>query len=192
MYIPVSPSQWLEVLVVLSTAEFIRYTIAKMKGVAVASESKGGHIRKESMPSTVLGQIISPIHGLATFIPPLIYIGALVFNGFRQPEWIATFTLSTEMVDPTRRNALRIGACVTSFALKGFMNSIFEHLGEQWHAIGVGVTLTAISLVLIFCNSVARGPGLSRPVRMHGFVTQGTRELLSNAEPTSSDTKGTR
>ena len=190
MYITVSPSQWLEVLVVLSTAEFIRYTIAKMKGVAVASESKGGHIRKESMPSTFLGQIISPIHGLATFIPPLVYTGALVLNGFRQPEWIANFTLSTEMVDPTWRNALRIGACVASFALKSFMNSIFEHLGEQWHAIGVGAKLTVIPLVLIFCNSVARSLGLSRPVHMHGFVTQGTRESLSNTEHTLSDMKG--
>lgn len=178
-----SSPQWLEVLVVLSTGDYFRYIISRMKVLAVVSESKGGRIRPESMPPTFLGRIITPIHGLAIFIPPLIYVGALVLNGFRQPEWIARFTLSTEIVDSTWRNALRVLACVASFSLRSFTDSTSKHLGDQWHTIGVGMKLAVISLVLIFCNSVARSLGLSRPVRMHGFVTQGTGKLFSDATP---------
>lgn len=139
--LPLSPPQWLEALVVLSTADYIRYSIAKMKELAVVSESKGGRIRPESMPPTFLGRIITPIHALALFIPPLMYVGALVLNSFQPPEWMARFAFSAEMMDSTWRNALRVVACVASFALRSFMDSTFEHLGDQWHAIGVGIRI---------------------------------------------------
>ncbi|KAF8556491.1 hypothetical protein OG21DRAFT_1506402 [Imleria badia] len=134
--LPQPPPQWLEVLVVLSTADYFQYTISKMKALAVISESKGGRIRPESMPPTFLGRIISPIHGLAIFIPPLIYAGALALNRFQPPEWMAKFAFSDEMLDSTWKNALRAVACVASFSLRRFTNSIFEHLGDQWHFIG--------------------------------------------------------
>ncbi|KAH0833414.1 hypothetical protein J3R83DRAFT_12527 [Lanmaoa asiatica] len=134
--LPFSPPQWLEGLVVLSTIDYFRYTISMMKDIAVISESKGGRIRPESMPPTFLGRIISPIHGLAIFIPPLICVGALVLNRFQQPEWMARFAFSVEMMDSTWRNTLRVVACVASFSLRGLMERTFEHLGDQWHAIG--------------------------------------------------------
>ncbi|KAF8442102.1 hypothetical protein L210DRAFT_3611662 [Boletus edulis BED1] len=129
-------SQWPEVLVVLSTADYFRHTFAGIKQLAVISESRGGRIRPESMPSTFLGRIISPIHGLAIFIPPLVYVGALTLNRFQQPEWMARFAFSTEMIDSTQRSALRVVACAASFALKSLTDSAFQHLGDQWHAIG--------------------------------------------------------
>lgn len=147
-----SSPQWLEGLVVLSTAEYIRSAIAKMRELAIISESKGGRIRPESMPPTFLGWIITPIHGLAIFIPPLVYVGALVLNGFQPPEWMARFAFSSEMemMDSTWRNASRVVACIASFALKSLTKSTFKHLGDQWHAIGVsignGCCLTCLDL----------------------------------------------
>ncbi|KAF8124752.1 hypothetical protein EV363DRAFT_1353578 [Boletus edulis] len=134
--LPLSPSQWPEVLVVLSTADYFRYIITRVKQLAVISESRGGRIRPESMPSTFLGRIISPIHGLAIFIPPLVYVGALTLNRFQQPEWMARFAFSTEMIDSAQRSALRVVACAASFALRSFSDSTFKHLGDQWHTIG--------------------------------------------------------
>ncbi|KAG6372205.1 hypothetical protein JVT61DRAFT_7998 [Boletus reticuloceps] len=129
-------SQWPEVLVVLSTADYFRYIITRVKQLAVISESRGGRIRPDSMPSTFLGRFITPIQDIAIFIPPLVYVGALTLNRFQQPEWMARFAFSTEMIDATQRNALSVVACAASFALRSFLDSAFKHLGDQWHAIG--------------------------------------------------------
>ncbi|KAG6372204.1 hypothetical protein JVT61DRAFT_7997 [Boletus reticuloceps] len=135
--LPLSPSQWPEVLVVLSTADYFRHTITRIKQLAVISESRGGRIRPESMPSTFLGRIsMNPIPGLAIFIPPLVYVGALTLNRFQQPEWMARYAFSSEMVDSTSRDVLRVVACAASFALRSLTDSAFQHLGDQWHAIG--------------------------------------------------------
>lgn len=136
---PLSPPQWLEVLVVLSTTDYIRYTIGIVKTIAVASESKAGRIRPDRMPSMLLGRIISPIHGLATYVPPLIYVGALVLNRFEPPEWMARYALPSGMIDETWKNGLRVLACAASFGMKSVAESGLHHLGDQWHAIGVSV-----------------------------------------------------
>ncbi|KAI9455546.1 hypothetical protein HD554DRAFT_2030918 [Boletus coccyginus] len=133
---PTPSPQWLEGLVVLSTADYIRYNIAKIKDLAVISESKGGRVRPESMPPTFLGRIITPIHGLAILLPPLIYVSTLVLNRFEPPEWMARFAFSAEMLDPTWRNMLRVVACTASLTLRRFTDRVFEHLGDQWHTIG--------------------------------------------------------
>ena len=133
------PPQWLEALVVLSTVDYFRYTTSKIKTLAVVSESKGGRIRPESMPSTFLGRIVTPIHGLAFFVPPVVYAGALALNQFQPPAWMARFAFSNEMMDSTGRDALRVVACATSFALTHLTGRIFEHLGDQWHTIVVGI-----------------------------------------------------
>ena len=175
--LPVSPPQWLEVLVVLSTVDFLWHTIASVKSFAVISESKAGRIRPDSMPPTFMGRIITPIHGLATFVPPLVYIGVLVLNGFQQPEWLAKCTLSAELGNSTWGNALRVIACIASFASRPFMDTTLKHLGDQWHAIGVSVELAVILPILISCNSVVNGLGWLRPVLMHGFVIRATGTL---------------
>jgi len=131
-----SPPQALEALVVLSTGEYFRHSFAKISDLAVVSETKSGRIRTESMPPTFLGRIITPIHALAMFTPPLIYVGAVVLNGFRQPDWFAKFTFHTEMIDPTWKSALRVAACIASFALKRLTDRVYDHLGDQWHSIG--------------------------------------------------------
>ncbi|KAI9571890.1 hypothetical protein HD554DRAFT_2300241 [Boletus coccyginus] len=88
------------------------------------------------IPSMFLGRIITPIHGLAILLPPLIYVSTLVLNRFKPPEWMARFAFSAEMLDPTWRNMSRVVACATSLTLRSFEDCVFKHLGDQWHTIG--------------------------------------------------------
>lgn len=110
-----------------------------MKTIVINPESKGGRVRTETIP--ILDWIITPIYALATFVPPAVYIGALVSNNFRQPEWVAQFALSDEIagvrLDPAWKDVLRAGACVTGFSLKNLVDNAFYHLGEQCHSLGV-------------------------------------------------------
>ena len=135
----ISSTQVLEALVVFTAFDFFRYIGSTVKPIAVNAESKGGRIRAETMP--ILGQIVTHFHSPAAFVPPAVYIGALVLNKFRQPEWMAQFALSDEIagvrLDPAWKGALRVGACAAGLALKSLMDSAFHHLGEQWHFLGV-------------------------------------------------------
>ncbi|KAF8442115.1 hypothetical protein L210DRAFT_3644282 [Boletus edulis BED1] len=109
-----------------------------VKTIGPQAESKGRRVRPESMP--LLGRIVSPIHGLAAWMPPAVYIGALVLNKLRQPEWMTRFALPDEIVgvnlDPAWKSVLRAVACVAGFGLRSLADNVFQHLGEQWHSLG--------------------------------------------------------
>jgi hypothetical protein len=139
--LPVSSTRVLEAFVVFSTFDFFRYTRGIVRTIAVQAESKGGHVRVQTTP--FLGRIVTPIHALAAYIPPAVYIAALVLNKFRQPVWMTQFALSDEIagvrLDPAWKGLLRVGACVAGLALRNLLDSAFHHLGEQWHSLGVRV-----------------------------------------------------
>ena len=110
--VPLSSSQWLEVLIILSTVDYIQYTIAKVKTLTVASESKARRIQQGHMPSTYSGQIVTLIHGIATIALPVIYVGTLVLNQFHPPNpRMARYALPFEMRDSMCRSMLRVVAC---------------------------------------------------------------------------------
>jgi len=136
--LPVSCTQGLEALVVFSTIEYFWHIRGVVKTIATQAESKGGRVRQETIP--LLGRIVTPIHALAAWMPPVVYIGALVLNKFRQPEWMTRFALPDEIVgvnlDPARKGVLRAAACVAGFMLRSLTDSTFQHLGEQWHSLG--------------------------------------------------------
>ncbi|KAF8837061.1 hypothetical protein BDN67DRAFT_973480 [Paxillus ammoniavirescens] len=133
--VPISLSQGIEAIVVLTIANGLRYTITKVRSVAANAESKGGRIRPESIPTSFLARIVTPIQVLATFLPPVVYLSAVVLNGFQQPEWMAEFALSG-MVGSQWKNALRVLACFSNHLLRGIVDYVFNHLGEQWDAAG--------------------------------------------------------
>ncbi|KAF9223284.1 hypothetical protein BS17DRAFT_781620 [Gyrodon lividus] len=134
--LPISSSQGLEALVVLATLDSFRYIITEVKSLAVRSESKGGRIRPESLPTSLLGRIISPIFGYSFVATPAVYVGVVVLNGFRQPDWMEKFAISNEIVGLEWRNALKVVACSATFALKLVAAHVLDHLAEQWHIIG--------------------------------------------------------
>ncbi|KAI9460332.1 hypothetical protein HD554DRAFT_2197143 [Boletus coccyginus] len=134
----VSSTQAFEAFIVFSAFDFFRYLRGIVKTIAVQAESKGGRVRAGTTPS--LGRVIALIHPLAAYIPPVVYIGAVVLNKFRQPEWMTQFALPDEIagvrLDPVWKGVLRAGACVAGLALRSLVDSAFHHLGEQWHSIG--------------------------------------------------------
>ncbi|KIJ12327.1 hypothetical protein PAXINDRAFT_181620 [Paxillus involutus ATCC 200175] len=79
--IPISISHGIEAIVVLTITEGFVYTVTKMRSVAANAEAKGGRVRPETLPTSFFGRITTRIHTLAMFIPPLVYVGAVVFNG---------------------------------------------------------------------------------------------------------------
>lgn len=133
--VPISLSQGIEAIVVLTIANGLRRTVAKVRSVAANAESKGGRIRPESIPTSFLARIVTPIQVLVTFLPPVVYLCVVVFNGFQRPEWMAKFALSG-MVGSQWRNALRVLACCSNCLLGGIVDYVFDHLGEQWDAAG--------------------------------------------------------
>ncbi|KAG2342133.1 hypothetical protein BDR05DRAFT_365196 [Suillus weaverae] len=88
------------------------------------------------MPTSFVGQIVSPIQGLASFIPPLMYILCVTFNRFTQPAWMQYMSLPHNYLQHETEVALRIAACASTFVLLRFIESAFTHLGNQWHLIG--------------------------------------------------------
>ncbi|KIJ12323.1 hypothetical protein PAXINDRAFT_156963 [Paxillus involutus ATCC 200175] len=133
--VPISLSQGIEAIVVLTIANGLRRSITKVRSVAANAESKGGRIRPESIPTSFLARIVTPIQVLATALPPVVYLCVVVLNGLQQPEWMAKFALSG-MVGSQWRNALRVLACSSTCLLKGIVDYIFDHLGEQWDVAG--------------------------------------------------------
>ncbi|KIJ12322.1 hypothetical protein PAXINDRAFT_177193 [Paxillus involutus ATCC 200175] len=107
-----------------------------MRSVSANAETKGGRIRPESMPTSFLARIVTPIQLFATFLPPMVYVCAVVLNGFQQPVWMAKLALSEEVVGLEWKDALRVLACSANFVLWEITDSVFDHLAEQWHAAG--------------------------------------------------------
>ncbi|KIJ12324.1 hypothetical protein PAXINDRAFT_181618 [Paxillus involutus ATCC 200175] len=120
--IPISISHGIEAIVVLTITEGFVYTVTKMRSVAANAEAKGGRVRPETLTTSFFGRITTRIHTLAMFISPLVYVGVVVFNGFRQPDWMVKFALSDEIVGSEWNNALRVLACSTAFAVRGVAN----------------------------------------------------------------------
>ena len=181
---PVPSTRMLEALVVFSAFDFFRHIRGTVKTIAVQAESKGGRVRAETTVTPFLGRIVTPIYVLAAYIPPAVYIGALVLNKFRQPEWMTQFALSDEIagvpLDPAWKGLLRAGACVAGFALRYLVDSAFHHLGEQWHSLGVRILTDVrasirLTLVSAFPLSVVSSLGSFRQVLMPGSVTRCTR-----------------
>lgn len=137
--LPISSPQVLEALVVFNGFDFFRHIRSCMRTVVAQAESKGGRIRAGTMP--ILGRIVTTIHALAVCVPPVVYIGVVVFNKFRQPEWMAQFALSNEIagvqLNPLSKGVLRLGACAAGLVLKNVTDTTFYHLGDQWHTLGV-------------------------------------------------------
>ncbi|KAG1748699.1 hypothetical protein EDB19DRAFT_1905040 [Suillus lakei] len=62
------------------------YGISRTRAIAPVAKAEAGSIR--TTPTSFIGKIVSPIQGLASFIPPLTYILCATFNHFVQPAWM--------------------------------------------------------------------------------------------------------
>ncbi|KAG2151358.1 hypothetical protein DEU56DRAFT_777474 [Suillus clintonianus] len=129
-----SPPQIVEGLAVFTTFRSIQYALSRVLAIAPVARAEAGVIR--TTPTSFIGKVVTPIHSLSFFIPPVTYILCVTFNRFAQPAWMQRMNLPTNYFQLETEIALRIAACASTFVLLRFIGRIFTHLGNQWHAIG--------------------------------------------------------
>ncbi|KAG1748693.1 hypothetical protein EDB19DRAFT_219369 [Suillus lakei] len=131
---PSSSSQALEGLAVFTTFRYTQYVISGMRAIVPVANAEVGSIR--STPTSFIGKIISPIHGLSFFISPLTYTLCVTFNRFVQPAWMQRMSLPHDYFQYETEVGLRVAACASTFVILKFFGRVSKHLGNQWHAIG--------------------------------------------------------
>ncbi|KAG2362098.1 hypothetical protein BDR07DRAFT_1333582 [Suillus spraguei] len=87
-------------------------------------------------PTSFIGKIIMPMHSLSFFVPTVTYILCVTFNRFVQPAWMQRMSLPDTYFKHEDKVGLRVAACAATFVLMRFTGRTFNHLGNQWHAIG--------------------------------------------------------
>jgi len=141
--LPVSSTQAVEGLVVFTTFRFFQHGISRTRAIAPVAEAEAGAIRM--MPTNFIGKAVTPVHGLAAFIPPVTYMLSVAVNRFIQPSWMQRMSLPDNYMNQETKLALRVAACASTFVLLRFMERTFMHLGNQWHYIGVWIFLTLMN-----------------------------------------------
>jgi len=126
--------QVVEGLVVLTTLWCFQYVISCVRTVAPIAAAESGAIR--TMPTTFVGKAVTPIHGLAAYLPSTIYVLCVTGNLFTQPAWMQRMSLPNDYFQYETKVVLRIAACVLSVVLTRFIGRAYMHIGNQWHLIG--------------------------------------------------------
>ncbi|KAG2129380.1 hypothetical protein BD769DRAFT_1456279 [Suillus cothurnatus] len=129
-----APPQVVEGLVVLTTLWCCQYVISRVRAIAPIAEAESGAIR--TRPTTFIGKAVTPIHGLASYIPSITYILCVTGNLFTQPAWMQRMSLPNDYFQYETKVVLRIAACALSFVLFRFVGRAYMHIGNQWSAIG--------------------------------------------------------
>ncbi|KAG0704282.1 hypothetical protein DFH29DRAFT_1078445 [Suillus ampliporus] len=123
-----------EALAVFTTFRFLQYFLSCTSAIALVAKAEAGPIR--TMPTSIIGKVVSPIQGLASFVLPLTYMLCIIFNLFTQPAWMQRMSLPRNYFRYETEIVLRVAACASTFVLLKFVGLAFTHLGNQWHVIG--------------------------------------------------------
>ncbi|KAG2070433.1 hypothetical protein BDR04DRAFT_1100135 [Suillus decipiens] len=129
-----STTQIVEGLAVFTTFQHLQYVLSLTRAIAPVASAEAGSIR--TTPTSFIGKIITPIHGLSFFVPTATYILCVTFNRFAQPAWMQRMSLPDIYFTYENKVGLRVAACAATFVLMRFTGRVFKHLGNQWHAIG--------------------------------------------------------
>ncbi|KAG1745841.1 uncharacterized protein EDB91DRAFT_126497 [Suillus paluster] len=128
------PPQAIDGLAVLTTLKFMHYCISTNLAIAPVAKAEAGSIR--TMPSSFIGKVVTHIHAIATFIPPVTYVLCVTFNRFTQPAWMQRMSLPNNYMTHDSGVVLRVAACASTVLFLRFIGLTSKHLGNQWHAIG--------------------------------------------------------
>ena len=179
-----SSSQLLELIVVLCSAQGFFYAISRTRSALAHAQSISGPVRPDSVPA-LSSAPFTAVQVIVVFLVPTVYIFTVVGAGLQWPLWMYAFAFPEVIfgvrVEGFWKNTLRVLACVVNISLRRISDSVYEHLSDQYHPIGVRArslfTLaTYTNLIDIGWGiSVARNQGSSRRVRTPGFVIPSTR-----------------
>jgi len=132
--LPVPSPQVVNGFVTFTTFRFLQLLISSIRAIAPVAESEAGAIRK--LPTSFIGKVVTPVHGLVSLIPPVTYVICVTVNRFMQPSWMQRMSLPNTYLHQETEVALRVAACASTFVLLRFFKRTFSHLGNQWHGIG--------------------------------------------------------
>jgi hypothetical protein len=168
-----SHAQGIESIVCLTTVAQIVITARQQRAAFKRADSEGGSIVK--LPESFAGRIVTPIHGAAVVVPILVYFGSVIINGLVQPAWIERWRLPE--VGVKEEAWARTAARVAALGITKFVGTTLNHLGKQFHFIGVSFRFpylggsTKILTCCMFDPRSVRSPPSSQPVLMVSFVT---------------------
>lgn len=159
-----SSNQIVEGLAVFTTLRYFQYVISRIRAIAPVANAEAGSIRVA--PKSLIGKIISPIHGLSISIPPVTYILCVTFNRFVQPAWMQRMSLPNTYFNHEIEVGLRVAACAATFVLLRSTARTMTLLGNQWSTIG---RREKSRLVQTGAYAVVRHPGYAS-VLIQGFL----------------------
>lgn len=146
LHLSMPSPQGVEGLAALTTADFFRYLLWKLRAPKVTTgtegEPEGGLPVPEFAPRSLLDKLVLPIQSLAVLLPPAVYCTAVLFNNFQQPAWMLKLALPEDIVPPEWKAPVRLVACVAGFSLKFALDRILSHSDERWRMIGVSLLFT--------------------------------------------------
>jgi hypothetical protein len=134
--VPISLNQGVEGAVALVTLiQFVKQARIITQNMKRAEEETG----PAPPPPTLLAKIVSPLHGLTSFTPPILFVLGVGLNGLEQPEWMLRFSFPSlgDDLGVLGTIAIRAAGCIASVACYRLFKSIGNHLGSQVHPIGV-------------------------------------------------------
>lgn len=183
LHIPHSPTELAEPLIWSTILiSHVRFGLRQRKTMVHADKTAGGIKR---MPTSTLSRFVLPAHGLASLAAPAVYILALPFSGFRQPEWFGKFALPDfPALGEGGTLAVRLLAGVAVVSIFELAAGAMEHLGKQFHFFGVSLSVkmyVCISVKLQSHRSVTNR-GSSTLAHTELFVTQSTRECRNTCQ----------
>ena len=139
-----SPSQLLELFVILRTAYQFAHTVSTVRSALAYAQSKSGLVRPDTVPTGLFSILFNAFQLSVTFLNPAIYMVTIAIAGLQQPHWMNAFALPEVDFDVRLEGfskiALRLLACAGVIAVQRIVKSMFGHLGDQYHSIGVRST----------------------------------------------------
>ena len=136
-----SLSQLLELFIVLRTTHQFVTTVCKIRSALAYAQSKSGSVRPDTVPTGLFGTLFNALQLIVTLFNPVIYVVTVMVAGLQQPQWMNAFALP-EVVFGVRlegfwKIAMRLLAFAAGIAVQHIWENTYEHLGDQYHPIGV-------------------------------------------------------
>ena len=158
--------------------------IVGRKGLKEADE-KGGPIK--SMPTTLIGKLVTPIHAAAIVIPAVAYLTIVPLSGGVQPEIISHFSLPKFDLGETAINVLRLVGCAGLAATYKLFSASRSVLGQSFHHIGVSPHRSFHQSCDIIDSFVETGQGeaedrLNWSIRCHSSSSVHVRQVPHAAQ----------
>ncbi|KDQ25793.1 hypothetical protein PLEOSDRAFT_1113575 [Pleurotus ostreatus PC15] len=104
----------------------------------IKAGKKAGNMK--TMPTSLLGRLITPFHASVQMIPPLVYVATVAYNHLQQPAWMedVAFPMEADLALGVGGKAMiRTLASLALVLWTRYNRVVLDHLGDEWHYIGI-------------------------------------------------------